>query len=93
LADRSARGRASASFTDIEECMMKLSEIRGLALSAVLVSAFAAPAAAQSVEQFYKGKNLDLYIGYSSGGGYDTYGRFVARHMGKHIPGHPNFVP
>ena len=34
-----------------------------------------------------------MFIGYSAGGGYDTYGRIVARYMGKHIPGSPNMVP
>jgi len=54
---------------------------------------FAAPAGAQSVEEFYKGKNLTLIIGYSVGGGYDLYARHVARHMGKHIPGRPVLIP
>ena len=72
---------------------MSVAEIRGLALSAAMIAATAIPATAQSVESFYKGKNLDLFIGYSTGGGYDTYGRIVARHMGKHIPGSPTFVP
>jgi tripartite-type tricarboxylate transporter receptor subunit TctC len=71
-----------------------MSEIRGLALTAAMVGVFAAPAAAQSsVENFYKGKTVDMFIGYSAGGGYDTYGRIVARHMGKHIPGNPNVLP
>ena len=48
---------------------------------------------AQSVEQFYKGKTVNLYIGYGSGGGYDFYGRMTARHMGRHLPGNPNIVP
>lgn len=72
---------------------MRMSEIRGLALTAAMVGAFAAPAAAQSVESFYKGKTVDMFIGYSAGGGYDTYGRIVARYMGKHIPGSPNMLP
>ena len=42
------------------------------------------------VEDFYKGKTVNLLIGYSVGGGYDPYGRLVARHLGKHIPGNPN---
>jgi tripartite-type tricarboxylate transporter receptor subunit TctC len=50
------------------------------------------PAAAQSPEEFYKGKNVNLIIGYSAGGGYDLYARLLARHMGKHIPGKPNLV-
>src|SRR5687767_12460592 len=50
-------------------------------------------AAAQSVADFYRGKSVDLYIGYSVGGAYDLYARFLARHMGKHIPGNPTVVP
>jgi tripartite-type tricarboxylate transporter receptor subunit TctC len=49
-------------------------------------------AQAQSVEDFYKGKTVELYIGYSVGGGYDTYGRLVAEHIGKHIPGNPTVI-
>ena len=48
---------------------------------------------AESVADFYKGKNVELLIGYSGGGGYDVYARLLARHMGKHIPGNPNIVP
>jgi tripartite-type tricarboxylate transporter receptor subunit TctC len=50
------------------------------------------PAAAQSVEEFYKGKTIELIIGYSPGGGYDAYARLVARHLGNHIPGKPAIV-
>src|ERR1043166_4432202 len=61
---------------------------------AILFGALLAlPAHAQSVEDFYKGKTINLIIGYSVGGGYDLYGRLLARHIGKHIPGHPNIVP
>jgi tripartite-type tricarboxylate transporter receptor subunit TctC len=52
-----------------------------------------APAKAQSVEEFYKGKVVNVVIGFSVGGGYDLYARHLARFMGKHIPGHPNVVP
>ena len=48
------------------------------------------PALAQS--NFYAGKTVNLYVGYSAGGGYDVYGRMVARYMGKHIPGNPTVV-
>ena len=52
------------------------------------------PAAAQdSVPKFYAGKQIDLAIGSSAGGGYDTYARLVARYIGRHIPGHPAIVP
>ena len=53
----------------------------------------AASANAQSVEQFYKGKTVNVYIGYGPGGGYDFFGRMVARHIGRHIPGNPNVIP
>ena len=48
---------------------------------------------AQNVADFYKGKSVDVYIGYSVGGGYDLYARLLARHIGKHIPGNPTVVP
>jgi tripartite-type tricarboxylate transporter receptor subunit TctC len=51
------------------------------------------PALAQdSVEQFYKGNKLTLLVGSSAGGGYDTYARLIARHIGNHIPGNPTIV-
>ena len=66
----------------------------GLFTAAMLVAAGLNPASAQkSVEDFYKGKNVDLVIGYSPGGGYDLYARLVGQHLGKHIPGNPNIIP
>lgn len=50
-------------------------------------------AAAQSVEDFYKNKNMSMIIGYAAGASYDTYARLAARHMGAFIPGKPNIVP
>lgn len=50
------------------------------------------PAHAQTVEQFYAGKTITLSIGFQAGGGYDIYGRLVAKHMAKHIPGKPTIV-
>ncbi|MEK6600753.1 MAG: tripartite tricarboxylate transporter substrate-binding protein [Candidatus Binatota bacterium] len=43
-------------------------------------------------DSFYKGKTIRIIVGASAGGGYDTYSRTIARHMGKHIPGNPTFV-
>src|SRR5215471_10197981 len=51
---------------------------------------FAQPATAQ--ESYYKGKTVRIIVGASAGGGYDTYSRTIARHIGKHIPGNPTFV-
>jgi tripartite-type tricarboxylate transporter receptor subunit TctC len=63
------------------------------AAAAALVLLPASIASAQSPAEFYKGKNFELYVGYSVGGGYDLYARTVARHLGKHIPGNPTIVP
>ena len=41
---------------------------------------------------FYQGKTIRMIVGGSAGGGFDTYTRAVARHLGKHIPGNPNIV-
>ena len=49
-----------------------------------------APAYAQ--DGFYKGKTVRIIVGASAGGGYDTYSRTLARHMGKHIPGNPTLA-
>jgi tripartite-type tricarboxylate transporter receptor subunit TctC len=46
----------------------------------------------KAVEDFYRGRKIDLIIGYSSGGTYDLYARLVARHLGNHIPGRPLIV-
>ena len=50
----------------------------------------AQPAFAQ--ESFYKGKTIRLIVGLAPGGGFDTYSRVIARHIGKHIPGNPTTV-
>ena len=49
-------------------------------------------ASAQSVAEFYSGRQISLTVGSTPGGGYDTQARLVARHLGKHIPGNPNIV-
>jgi tripartite-type tricarboxylate transporter receptor subunit TctC len=50
-------------------------------------------ALAQSVEQFYRDKSVRVVIGYGVGGGYDLNARLAARHLGRHLPGNPTFVP
>src|SRR5262245_40488494 len=47
------------------------------------------PAGAQDLS----GKSVSLLIGFGPGGGYDLWGRTVARHIGKHLPGKPSVVP
>src|SRR5262245_39641872 len=60
---------------------------------ALLLPVGVGPAHAQSVEEFYRGRKIDLVIGYSSGGTYDLYARLVAHHLGNYIPGKPLIVP
>jgi tripartite-type tricarboxylate transporter receptor subunit TctC len=52
-----------------------------------------APAHAESSADFYKGRQVQMVIPSSPGGGYDHYGRLLARHLGRFIPGNPNIVP
>jgi tripartite-type tricarboxylate transporter receptor subunit TctC len=48
--------------------------------------------AAHAQDSFYGGKTVRIIVGASAGGGYDTYSRTIARHIGKHIPGNPAFL-
>jgi tripartite-type tricarboxylate transporter receptor subunit TctC len=63
----------------------------GLAFAAGLLIAQSASAA--DVGDFYKNRTVSIVIGYSVGGGYDTYGRLLARYLGEHVPGRPTIVP
>jgi tripartite-type tricarboxylate transporter receptor subunit TctC len=53
----------------------------------------AGAAVAEPASDFYNGKQIDMYIGTPAGGGYDQYGRLLARHMSRYIPGNPPIVP
>jgi tripartite-type tricarboxylate transporter receptor subunit TctC len=60
---------------------------------AISIAAMADPALAQdAVEQFYRGKTINIIVGGAAGGGYDNYGRALGRHMSKYIPGNPSIV-
>lgn len=48
---------------------------------------------ATAQEDFYKGRKIDVLIGYAAGGTYDTTARLLARHMPRHIPGAPLMIP
>lgn len=48
---------------------------------------------AASVGEFYRGKTVSVYISAPPGGGYDAYGRLLARHIGRNIPGKPIAIP
>jgi tripartite-type tricarboxylate transporter receptor subunit TctC len=57
------------------------------------IGSFVIPAiAADSVEPFYRGRQLSIYVGSEAGGIYDLYARLLSRHMGRHIPGNPTIL-
>jgi tripartite-type tricarboxylate transporter receptor subunit TctC len=61
-------------------------------LTAAAILTITAAASAQTPEQFYQGKTLDVIIGFGAGGGNDAYGRLLANHIGRHIPGKPTAI-
>jgi tripartite-type tricarboxylate transporter receptor subunit TctC len=68
--------------------------MRRLALATLaLLALYPGAASSQSVEDFYRGKKLDMIIGYSPGGTYDLYARLVARFLSNYIPGKPLIIP
>ena len=62
------------------------------AAAPLIAALLAVPAHADPVAEFYKGKQINLIVGFGPGGGYDIYARVLARHLGRFIPGHPNIV-
>jgi tripartite-type tricarboxylate transporter receptor subunit TctC len=68
------------------------SSIASLLLLAWVVAFAPAGAAADPVADFYRGKQVQIFVGYGAGGGYDAYARLIARHLGLHLPGEPKVV-
>ena len=62
-------------------------------LLGLIALAWPCSAPADAIEDFYRGKTLNLMIGSGAGGGVDQVSRAVARHLGKHVPGNPTVVP
>ena len=69
----------------VKKLKLLTATVMGIGLFAGLV--FTAGAA-----EFYKGKTITFVVGFSAGGGFDTYTRLIARHFSKHIPGNPGIV-
>ena len=61
-----------------------------VAQAAVLLAA--GPARTDPVSDFYRGRNLSLYVSFPPGGGFDIYARVLAPHFARHIPGHPTIT-
>jgi len=59
---------------------------------AMVLASTVVTARADSVADFYRGRQIQMVIGYEVGGGYDVYARLVSQFMGRHIPGNPTFV-
>jgi tripartite-type tricarboxylate transporter receptor subunit TctC len=60
-----------------------------IALIAALAIAFAAPASAQNLSNYYRGKTVRVIVGTSAGGGFDLYSRAIAQALPRHLPGNP----
>jgi tripartite-type tricarboxylate transporter receptor subunit TctC len=58
----------------------------------LLAAVFSLPVTATAAAPFYEGKSIRVVVGFSAGGGFDTYSRLIARHMSKHIQGNPAMV-
>jgi tripartite-type tricarboxylate transporter receptor subunit TctC len=63
-----------------------------VAASIAIVVGLTAPAHAQSVEDFYRGRTITILVGFTAGGGYDLYARQLGRHLGRYVPGNPSIV-
>lgn len=50
------------------------------------------PSFVQSQGEFYRGRKMDMVIGYTPGGNYDLYARFISRQMGEYLPGNPTII-
>lgn len=69
-----------------------MTRISRITIACLFLCGSASIAAAQSVEQFYRGKTVTIVVGSTPGGGYDAYARLLGRHFSKHIPGSPSVV-
>ena len=68
----------------MSKSLIKFFAFLGLSLALILPADAAAP--------FYEGKTIRIIVGFSAGGGFDTYSRLIGRHLGRHIPGNPSVV-
>src|ERR1700754_298167 len=70
-----------------------LSRLNGFILLALCgLSGLSIAQSAETVEDFYRGKQVRLVLGHDVGGDYDLGGRLLARYLGRHIPGSPTVI-
>jgi len=75
----------------VSHVLQRLMRLRVQFVAAAIGLALVAPV--QADDDYYKGKTISFIIATATGGGYDTYSRLIARHLGRHIPGQPAVVP
>jgi tripartite-type tricarboxylate transporter receptor subunit TctC len=63
-----------------------------LALLAAAIGLVLAGSGSLEAQSFFAGKTIRIVVGLAPGGGFDTYARLVARHLGKHIAGNPTVL-
>jgi tripartite-type tricarboxylate transporter receptor subunit TctC len=72
--------------------MQRAARVMAILLPALVSVAICAPPARADVADFYRGKNLRVFVGYGPGSGYDVYARLLGRHLSRHIPGQPGVI-
>ncbi len=66
--------------------------MKGLAVAFLAIALGAAPAAADSIAEFYKGKTITIVVGYPPASGYTLYGQMLAKYLPDHMPGKPTVI-
>src|SRR5215813_7584157 len=94
LAPLTASSHPDSNFCKGETAMLSNRYPRRALPFLLLISALLAPgnAAAQSVEQFYRGRTINFLVASAPGGINDLMARLISRHIGRHIPGRPTLV-
>src|SRR5262249_19877409 len=85
--------RSLATVQGREPVRPPMPHTKAISLALLLGLSSLTSAHAQTVEEFYRGKNISLLIPNAPGGSFDLYARLVASNLGRFIPGHPSIIP
>jgi len=77
---------------DFNQALQGGAKMRSRWFCLLLAVLMTAPAQAQDLAAFWRGKTITIIVGSSAGGGYDAYARMLGRYLGKHVPGNPSVV-
>src|SRR5713101_2532274 len=72
--------------------MMRRTPIALGCVAAAMLMLVPVPGRADALTEFYRGRQINLIVGYGTGGGYDVYARLLARYLGKYMPGNPGVI-